>query len=539
MGDTNGAPQIPLHNVGLKVQLQTIVPSAIRKPNSVGASHSVASTLRGLHDKNLPPSVDLASLPDGWTKVKHPDAGVYYVNEEKGMYTVSDLLNPKTRALLMQGAEVLQGSPALKALLEDQEVDVVLDVRQTKEGTRTSYYCVSHVERRIFWLQGIGHEEVDIPCTSNKCTHADVSRVHCIEAQYWKHCELLPTTFMVTKDVTGDLKDILLQAAADRLLVKFSTSPYNKDDLEYMLNLVKEIEADVREGSGHAAWIIGTHDSMLFFNPPLTRVMFQQDSWLSPSSYGQVDDYFDIEDTGPTVGPYKRPILLTIFAPLFLKSPDVYAVELHSFHENFTLERWRSFVHKVDTSIRDSNLLACRILCFRSAIPHATICCVKATVLLSTNVGLLSWGDGGRKGGINSPTAVQIVTYISIICTVGSIIIGLAIFKQYRAKRADTPLRAVVVLRRILKEPFGLERLSIICSLPYVLLMWGLIAFLLAFGIIFYEQTGIQVRIPVSVALFLVLLCLFFCLYTAGPPEREDQKPQKPSRIDQHASSKV
>jgi hypothetical protein len=311
---------------------------------------------------------------------------------------------------------------------------------------------------------------------------------------------------MVTKDVTGDLKDILLQAAADRLLVKFSTSPYNKDDLEYMLNLVKEIEADVREGSGHAAWIIA-------------RFMALSNDGVLQSSYGQVDDYFDIEDTGPTVGPYKRPILLTIFAPLFLKSPDVYAVELHSFHENFTLERWRSFVHKVDTSIRDSNLLA--------------------TVLLSTNVGLLSWGDGGRKGGINSPTAVQIVTYISIICTVGSIIIGLAIFKQYRAKRADTPLRAVVVLRRILKEPFGLERLSIICSLPYVLLMWGLIAFLLAFGIIFYEQTGIQVRIPVSVALFLVLLCLFFCLYTAGPPEREDQKPQKPSRIDQHASSKV
>jgi hypothetical protein len=29
-----------------------------------------------------------------------------------------------------------------------------------------------------------------------------------------KHCELFPTTFTVTKDVTGDLKDILLQAAA-------------------------------------------------------------------------------------------------------------------------------------------------------------------------------------------------------------------------------------------------------------------------------------------------------------------------------------
>ena len=29
-----------------------------------------------------------------------------------------------------------------------------------------------------------------------------------------KHCELFPTTFKVTKNVTGDLKDVLLQAAA-------------------------------------------------------------------------------------------------------------------------------------------------------------------------------------------------------------------------------------------------------------------------------------------------------------------------------------
>lgn len=105
------------------------------------------------------------------------------------------------------------------------------------------------------------------------------------------------------------------------------------------------------------------------------------------------------------------------------------------------------------------------------------------------------------------------------------------------------------MLRRILKEPFGLERLSIICSLPYVLLMWGyvgrfeynvlaltrrdrLVAFLGAFGIIFYDGTATHVRIPVTIALFLLVLCLFFCLYTAGPPEKEDQKPPRRSRRD-------
>ncbi|KAF8548336.1 hypothetical protein OG21DRAFT_1489468 [Imleria badia] len=500
----NEAPLV-LNDLGLK--LQTIVPSAIRKPNGDGASRSssVASTLKGSQDRKLS-MVDLEPLPNGWTRIKHPDSGVYYVNEDKGVSTSSDVLNPKTRSLIMEGAEILQRSPALRALLEDQEVDLVLDVQHTG-ATRTSYYCVSHGERRVFWLEAIGHEEVDIPCTSNKCTHATGSRVHCIEAQYWKHCELFPTTFTVTKEITGELKDALLQAAADRLLVKFSTSPYDKHDLEYMLNVVKEIEADVREGGGHAAWIIA-------------RFMALYNDGVLQSSYGQADDYFDIEDTGPIIGPYKRPLLLTIFAPFFFKSPDVYAVELHSFHESFTLARWSSFVHKVDQSIRDSNLLA--------------------TVLLSTNVGFLAWSDGGRTGKINAPTAAQIVAYISIICSVGSIIIGLAIFKQYRAKGADTPLRAVVVLRRILKEPFGLERLSIICSLPYVLLMWGLIAFLGAFGIIFYEDTDTQVRVPVTVALFLLMLCLFFCMYTAGPPEKEDQKPPRRSRRDRVTSlSKV
>lgn len=34
----------------------------------------------------------------------------------------------------------------------------------------------------------------------------------------------------------------------DRLLVKFSTSPYGKDDLEYMLNVVKEIECEGSSG---------------------------------------------------------------------------------------------------------------------------------------------------------------------------------------------------------------------------------------------------------------------------------------------------
>ena len=32
--------------------------------------------------------LDACSLPDGWTRIKHPDSGVYYVNKEKVRQTV-------------------------------------------------------------------------------------------------------------------------------------------------------------------------------------------------------------------------------------------------------------------------------------------------------------------------------------------------------------------------------------------------------------------------------------------------------------------
>ncbi|KIK72851.1 hypothetical protein PAXRUDRAFT_625904 [Paxillus rubicundulus Ve08.2h10] len=198
---------------------------------------------------------------------------------------------------------------------------------------------------------------------------------------------------------------------------------------------------------------------------------------------------------------------MAFLAPFLLKSPDVYAEELHTFHDNFTPERWAKFVRKVDMSIRDSNLLA--------------------TVLLSANIGVLGIGSVDESTKNGSRSSVQIITYVSTIGSVGSIILGLAIFKQYRAKGADTPLRAVTVLKRILREPYGLERIAIICSLPYVLLMWSLIAFLGTLVVICYNDTDLEVRIPVSVALALIFLSVFSCLYTAGPPDKENHKSQE------------
>ena len=67
----------------------------------------------------------------------------------------------------------------------------------------------------------------------------------------------------------------------------------------------------------------------------------------------------------------------------------------------------------------------------------------QATVLLSTSVSVLTINSIDNVGVNGFRSAVQITIYISIILSVGSISVGLALFQQYRASGADTPLRAV------------------------------------------------------------------------------------------------
>ena len=85
------------------------------------------------------------------------------------------MFDSKILALIMKGADILQGSPALQ-VLEGQEVDLVLDVPNS-HGT-AAYYYVSHVEQCIYWLEGIGLKKVDISCPLDKGTRPLDSRVH-------------------------------------------------------------------------------------------------------------------------------------------------------------------------------------------------------------------------------------------------------------------------------------------------------------------------------------------------------------------------
>ncbi|KIM56658.1 hypothetical protein SCLCIDRAFT_212614 [Scleroderma citrinum Foug A] len=113
----------------------------------------------------------------------------------------------------MKAAEELRRSPDLQKLLKDRE-NIFLILNVDEDRNSCSYYLVSHHDQHIFWSE---HHKPEVHCTSKLCKRApQLSKLHCILAQYWKHCKLFPTTLALASELIGDMKDVLIQASAGR-----------------------------------------------------------------------------------------------------------------------------------------------------------------------------------------------------------------------------------------------------------------------------------------------------------------------------------
>ncbi|KAG1798696.1 uncharacterized protein BJ212DRAFT_200958 [Suillus subaureus] len=150
---------------------------------------------------------------------------------------------------------------------------------------------------------------------------------------------------------------------------------------------------------------------------------------------------------------YKPSPLMVILAPLLFFDPVAQVQELHKIFvdEVAYTSRWNEFCSKFKGQLQGSNLLA--------------------TVLLNANVGFLAINTVD-KGGRD---AIQLASYMSLVTSLGSIVLGLSFVSYDRTSGQNTATEVVEFLGRLHDRKHGLEKLAIIYSLPRALLMWGLL----------------------------------------------------------------
>lgn len=421
------------------------------------------------------------NVPEGWTAFVHPEGARYFVNQKTRTFTEMNICEPDIcddieyyMQYLLDGLQqaIEEGDLAL----DMRQVDLVVEPK-TFGGDLVicCYYFANHRDRCLFWLDDFNPKDIISECKGvQSMSHIWLA----IEAQYWKHWDYFPSLCPVTQDVVDELKDTVIHATCDHLTSLQSSAAFDATELKDHLSVIDRIKvppilpADQSMQRGHAAIVIGrmmytfTHNHFVnYHGEDCVRLMFEQ------SVHGWK---------------YKPSPLMAILSPLLFFDPVAQVQELHKIFvdEVACTARWNVFCSKFKGQLQDSNLLA--------------------TVLLNANVGFLAINTVD-KGGRN---AIQMASYMSLVTSLGSIVLGLFFVSHDRTSGNNTATEAALFLGKLHHRKHGMEKLAIFYSLPKALLMWGMAFFFAAFSINWWTSGDMTSRTIVTTVTLVVFVMI-------------------------------
>ncbi|GAV99516.1 hypothetical protein LENED_000976 [Lentinula edodes] len=134
------------------------------------------------------------------------------------------------------------------------------------------------------------------------------------------------------------------------------------------------------------------------------------------------------------------------------------------------------------------------------------------TVLLNANVAFLAIQSIDNSSDSPGRSPAQIASFLSIVASFGSIILGLVLARKHRAKAKDTAEDAAKFLNSWERNRLGVASLAILYSVPYALLLWGVLCFLVAFSFMCYSNSDALVLSIMSSSWFVVAILVFWCV---------------------------
>ncbi|KAG2066957.1 hypothetical protein BDR04DRAFT_1159614 [Suillus decipiens] len=430
------------------------------------------------HDENL---------PTGWTAHVHPQGARYFLHAQTRTYTESDVCSPDVLNDIVYFSNYLHGE--LRIAIDTKKIDIEYDdvelvLEPKKAGCAEivcCYYFVNPAERCLFWLDEYDAEDMLGECRGvTALSHKRLA----VQAQYWcaslpkKHWEMFPNICQVTQDILDELKELMLHATCDHLTTTRSAAALGADELKQYFEIVKWIRVNSSCDRAHAVVIIG-------------RLMhtFCRNQYLN--FHGQPCARLSVDQTVRDWS-YKPSIYMTVFAPLLCMVPVSHLRSLHtSFVDDLaSTSEWKIFITRLNGQLQNLNLLG--------------------TVLLGANVGFLAIQSVDSGTG-RSPT--QIASYMSLVLSFGSIALGL-MFVTLDLTGKDRGSEASRFLQRMNDGKHGLEKLAMIYSLPYALLI--MLFFIVAFSYEWCKPGDAVSRSIVGAVLLTVCGLVVWCISVAA-----------------------
>lgn len=456
----------------------SITPSDIKRNDRGRIIPKLSPEFKGFWIESGQTDFDNTQGYGDWTPHTHPDGALYYFDSKRRIYTDADLsverelelINYYAERLLRQARETA-GFPCNACELVLERIDI----------NKLGYYFVELGKRCILWLTAVPSWTI----TRNlDRVQSRVQLKYAMEAEYWTHCMLFPNNWSLTAIVLAELENMILHAVADSITSTTSVVPFDQEELAKMLDLMDRLKGRIDEPFLHAKCIVGrfmeNFASAKFFNfcgQPGARLNSDQAIFSKQKP--------------------RHSVFIQIVSMCLFCAPCNYAKELDGIWVDKMINRvlWKQFVAKLKD---DWSSLA-----------------LTATVVLNANVAFLSL--------VANDTLSRAFSYISAMTSVGVVILGLILVRQNQRKEQNSAEQANVLLTRMSHPVFGTESLAIIYSLPYALLMWSMVFFVIAFACMIFRSAT-----PVTQGAFgatggLLCVFVFWTVWTTrGASERKN-----------------
>lgn len=410
-----------------------------------------------------------------WKPIAHPEGALYYYDSTRRIYTDADLSRPSTLSAIDAFADQLYNDART-----DPKVDITakteLVIEDIDEST-CGYYFVEQDTRCIFWLELFDAELL----FENIRRVRNMGHIkYAIEAQYWAHCELFPYENRVTPVVLEELKQMIMHAAAVTITSVTSVAPFEREELEKMLDLVMNIDGTLEGHFTHTRCVVARFMSEFikakFFN-----------------FCGQPGARLDSDQTIYFKDHDHQSLLFIITSFLLFGAPRTNQEDLKIIWVDRIINRvlWNQFIGKLNDEWAGLAL--------------------SATVILNANVAFLA---------IPSVQDIaRLLSYLSVACSIAVVLLVLLLVRQNQKKDCE---RAVTLLTYVSQSFFGTEALAITYSLPYGLLMWALLCFAAAFGNLIFGTENQWTRGAVGFAGLLVI-CLVALVMRMGKHQKAEE----------------
>jgi hypothetical protein len=409
------------------------------------------------------------ALVSGWEPLTHPEGALFFYHSCKRVFTDADIRTPGMVTSIEKAVE--------KAYKEMKDADIILNpyfelVLELMDGEEWGYYFADHVSRVIFWFEAHKSSYLIGNVRGVKCS--DHIR-YTLESQYWLHVELYPNKRSLPKNVVVRLREIVMYTQADSITSDTSLAPFSSEEVASMLSLMDPLmnSAGIEHeyAHEHSVWIVarfmGEFCHVKFVNfcgQPGARLNADQ------SLYGDHNTR-------------SNNILLRVMNIILFGSPNTYNKAVQKIWVDSTIvqPRWKNFINRLNSEWNGYTIFS--------------------TVMLAVDISFLAVPF------VQTQMAAILVSYMSTLCAMGSLVVSLVLAGQVNDSRRDSAKSVATFMERMSSSVLGLESLALMLSLPYALLIWGMVFFAAALSIVIFSTSDvvtISIISPIWIAIFIL-----------------------------------